>query len=115
MIVFRQIKQIGFQILQDFRKFALVEIIPILGLDAVRGGVLFFRFDNQAGKTAFKIDLYHPHAEQGRLFVNGISFHESVISGGGVTVAAFVKIEFRQIAVNAVFIGAGAVFDEPWA
>ena len=53
---------------------------PVFALQPVIPGELLFRIEDQGGKSAGGMDLYHPHVETGRNPVEGVAANEGVIT-----------------------------------
>ena len=106
VIMIRQVRQIDFQVTQDFRTVARFEILPVFGLQAVVRGEFLFGVKDQTGEPAGGLNFDNPHMEVRRHLVERITGYEGVVGCTGVGVAALIEVEFAKIAVYPVLVTA---------
>ena len=100
VVVARQVDQVGLQELHHGGVFLDLKHGPVLRIQGVGIGKLFFRFQHQAWETALLVYLDHADGEVRRNPVQRIALDEGVVGLRRILVTALVEIVLTQVTVN---------------
>ena len=63
VIMVCEVPQVGLEVGHHLGRIGRLEVVPVVGLEAVPQGEILLRFQHQFRETPGLVDLDHPHAE----------------------------------------------------
>jgi hypothetical protein len=110
VVMMGKVGKVGLEETEDLGTRSRFEIFPVFTLQPVFRGEFFLCIEHKSGEAAGHLNFNDAHMKLRRDAVERVTFDERAVCGRGIAVAAFVEIEFAEVAVNTVLIAALAVF-----